>query len=111
MDILQAVLPGMAAALFLWGAAVCVRRLFWPDPEGPAPSPACKGEYVRVLAACLCAGLCFITLFSVCALRQYPGQGLAAAVQRFFGQNIDSNSYVGLAQYGYGTGSSELWPE
>lgn len=111
MDILQAVLPGMAAALFLWGAAVCVRRLFWPDLEVPAPSPACKGEYVRVLAACLCAGLCFITLFSVCALRQYPGQGLAAAVQRFFGQNIDSNSYVGLAQYGYGTGSSELWPE
>ena len=102
------VLPALAAALFVWGAAWCVVRTLRPQM---ADTAAVGGEPPRSSKAMAAlAGLLFVCVlqlvFCHAAQANNPGVGLAQAMEWQFYGNTDARHYIDLAQYGYGTGGA-----
>lgn len=102
------VLPALAAALFMWGAAWCVVRTLRPQM---ADTAAVGGEPPRSSKAMAAlAGLLFVCVlqlvFCHAAQANNPGVGLAQAMEWQFYGNTDARHYIDLAQYGYGTGGA-----
>ena len=98
------VLPALAAALFVWGAAWCVVRTLRPQM---ADTAAVGGEPPRSSKAMAAlAGLLFVCVlqlvFCHAAQANNPGVGLAQAMEWQFYGNTDARHYIDLAQYGYG---------
>lgn len=109
----QIVLPGLAAALFLYGAAVCLRALFGgpgrglpAEPGGAWPAPRLL---LRAAGMTLAAGGVYWLLFAAAARRASPGADWLAALQNLFYANTDARHYIDLARFGYGAG--EVFPE
>ena len=102
------VLPALAAALFVWGAAWCVVRTLRPQM---ADTAAVGGEPPRSSKAMAAlAGLLFVCVlqlvFCHAAQANNPGVGLTQAMEWQFYGNTDARHYIDLAQYGYGTGGA-----
>ena len=102
------VLPALAAALFVWGAAWCVVRTLRPQM---ADTAAVGGEPPRSSKAMAAlAGLLFVCVlqlvFCHAAQANNPGVGLAQAMEWQFYGNTDARHYIDLAQYSYGTGGA-----
>lgn len=102
----QAVLPALAALLFVWTTVKGARRVCVPALQADGEKREAWDKKATLTAGLLlftaCAG--GAAFFALCALDANPGEPLEQALHSVFPTSMDADHYIQLAKYGYGAG-------